>query len=168
MTCNLQPRGLSLLLILPVIFAMLGFWQQPAQPIQAQEPTQGSTPVALPPLVETEPNDSIDPADQATPIGPTEATLPLAWQQTISGVIGNASDLDWYRFEVGPASSVVISLTNLVADYDIVLASAANSLPESDDGLEEIQDVGGQLSAIGGQLSAIGGQLSAIGGQLSA
>jgi hypothetical protein len=168
MTCNRQPRELSLLLIVAITFAVLSFWQQPAQPVQAQEPAQGSTPVVLPPVTETEPNDSIDPADQSTPIGPTAATPPLAWQQTISGVIGNADDLDWYRFEVGPASSVVISLTNLVVDYDIVLASAANSLPESDNGLEEIQDVGGQLSAIGGQLSAIGGQLSAIGGQLSA
>ena len=144
-------RSFWYLLALGMVLAPLGLPQShapaaQAQPVQPAQPAQA--PVTLPPISEVEPNNTITPGDQATSIGPSSATP--VWQQSMSGQIDTADDLDWYAFTLPtPASNVVINLTNLPADYDIVLASGPISDTETtDDGLEHVAAIGSSIKAI--------------------
>jgi hypothetical protein len=50
----------------------------------------------------------------------TSKTIPV--NNSISGLINTASDADWYNFRTtAPNTNVKINLTNLAADYDVVL-----------------------------------------------
>ncbi|NNJ11607.1 peptidase [Chloroflexales bacterium ZM16-3] len=145
-----------------LILLPLGF-VSPARPVAAAVdwPDAASTPLATRPEVES--NDTISTAQD---LGSTTSD----WKQQVIGTISTSGDLDYYKFNlVQPASGVVISLENLPADYDIILAAApSTSVEQGSSGVDDITNIGGQISAIGGQISAIGGQISAIGGQISA
>ncbi len=160
MTFNGYRRSISLVLLFTLSISTFG-----ALPQVPQAQAQTITTISLPEISESEPNDQITPSDQADSVGSVSEQY---WQQTISGAISSSDDIDWYSFQVGPASAVTISLNNLPADYDLVLASAANDLERGDDGLNNVQELGGTISAIGGTISAIGGTISAIGGTISA
>ncbi|MBX0328652.1 hypothetical protein K2Z83_13300, partial [Oscillochloris sp. ZM17-4] len=50
------------------------------------------------------------------------------WTQQVTGKIDTSADIDYYSFTLAqPASRVQISLENLPADYDLILAAAADT-----------------------------------------
>jgi hypothetical protein len=162
---------LCLLLLVGSLLATTG-WHMPAPPVAAA-PQGGSQPATitytpLPALGESEPNDTLSKtADQSDPIGPA-AGGPLNWSRVVSGTLSRSGDVDYFSFEVPPASTVAISLTNLSADYDLVLAGASTGEEDGLGGLSNIIDTGGSIAAIGGSIAAIGGSIAAIGGSIAA
>ncbi len=159
-------RNLSAFLILMLFVTSFGVFARQAPVAQAQAVQNQPTSTTLPDFSESEPNDSLTPTNQSNSIGLVGSQT--AWQQTITGRIGYADDLDWYTFSVGPATTVTVTLTNLPGDYDLALASDSNGLPETDSGLDEVVDLGGGITAIGGGITAIGGGITAIGGGITA
>ncbi len=115
-------------------------------------------------LSEQEPNDTIAQAQRISALVPVDS-----WSEQVIGKIGTSSDLDYYKFTLlQPASKVKITLGNLPADYDLVLAADPDTgIQQGTSGIEDITNIGGSLSSIGGSLSSIGGSLSSIGGSLS-
>ncbi|NJM06859.1 hypothetical protein HC891_12740 [Candidatus Gracilibacteria bacterium] len=61
-----------------------------------------------------------------------------------------------------------MTLSNLPADYDLVLASNQDDIENGLNGLEDVLDTGGSINAIGGSIKAIGGSIKAIGGSIKA
>jgi hypothetical protein len=162
-----------MLVLISVILAPTA-WYGPIQPVAATS-QQVARPAAvtyrpLPALVESEPNDTVTAeTDQSDPVGPTNPGPDLLnWSRVITGTLGRTGDIDYYSLEVPPASTIAISLTNLPADYDLVLASASTGEESGLNGLENIIDTGGSIAAIGGSIAAIGGSIAAIGGSIAA
>ncbi|MEI7643268.1 MAG: hypothetical protein WCJ55_03065, partial [Chloroflexales bacterium] len=108
-------------------------------------------------LSEQEPNDTIAQAQRISALVPVGS-----WSEQVIGKIGTSSDLDYYKFTLlQPASKVKITLGNLPADYDLVLAADPDTnIQQGTSGIEDITNIGGSLSSIGGSLSSIGGSLS--------
>jgi hypothetical protein len=169
-------RSLTRLCMLVLIGLILAptAWSIPVQPVAAA-PQQASRPAAvtytpLPALAESEPNDTVTTeSDESDPIGPTNPGPDLLnWSRVVTGTLGRTGDVDYYSLEVPPASTIAISLTNLPADYDLVLASASTGEEDGLNGLGNIIDTGGSIAAIGGSIAAIGGSIAAIGGSIAA
>ncbi|MFN8637211.1 MAG: pre-peptidase C-terminal domain-containing protein [Chloroflexota bacterium] len=60
-----------------------------------------------------EPNDTPDKA------------CPIAFNTSVTGTIGSATDVDAYKFDVAqPGTTVIVELTDLPQDYDLYLANA--------------------------------------------
>jgi hypothetical protein len=170
------PTRLSLLLLISALLVSSG-WQGQATPaVAAPARPTASAPAAdvvyteLAAISESEPNDTLTTtADTANPIGPDDIDPPPPnWSRSISGTIGSEGDVDYFKLEVPPASTVAISLTNLSADFDVTLASGSVDSDASSDGLDNILDTGGSIAAIGGSIAAIGGSIAAIGGSIAA
>ncbi|NJK82237.1 MAG: hypothetical protein HC914_21235, partial [Chloroflexaceae bacterium] len=142
-------RSLILTLVLCLALTPLTLPVQSNHPatvstVQAQEPAiplaQSTT--QLPPIGEAEPNDAID--SNSNLIGPADPTAVVSWQQTITGTIGSPDDLDWYELEITePGSEVIITLSNLPADYDLVLATLSATNLEGEEELFNIFNVEG-------------------------
>ncbi|NJO06722.1 MAG: hypothetical protein HC876_15030, partial [Chloroflexaceae bacterium] len=171
-------RSLILTLVLCLALTPLTLPVQSNHPatvstVQAQEPaiplTQSTT--QLPPIGEAEPNDSID--SNSNLIGPADPTAVVSWQQTITGTISSPDDLDWYELEITePGSEVIITLSNLPADYDLVLATLSAITLEGEEGLQDIflvEGVGRRAKGAGrrakgaGRTGAKGGGVSSVG-----
>ena len=81
------------------------------------------------PVVDTyEPNDHWEEAYEVD-AGPTYESY-----------ISHGQDLDWYKLAVGSAQLVTVSLTNLPADYDLVLFTNLYTSTEETNVLGELQD----------------------------
>ena len=95
-----------------------------------------------------------------------------SWLQTITGTIGTATDLDYYKLHIGsPASQITITLDGLSADYDLVLGGGSDPTQPTtttfQSGLEGITQVGGTINSIGGTINSIGGTINSIGGTIN-
>jgi len=166
---RLRLNGLLAMLLLVVFAAPLA--APPARAAQPSPAAAQASPVVLPAIVETEPNDTISDVsadDRANPIGAADQQTVKDWSQRVTGAIGRADDVDYFRLVVArPASSVRVTLSNLSADYDLVLAGRPDFADADAAGLEDIAEVGGRISSIGGRISSIGGRISSIGGRIS-
>jgi hypothetical protein len=162
-------RGSALLLVLCMLVAPFGFSPTAAPPVAAEQPALADA-VTLPPVRESEPNDEINssalPPDQSDRIGPPPNNSPSSWRQRVTGAITSTRDLDWFRFQLAePASTVVITLTDLPEDYDLVLVSSEETTNEGDAGLENILDIGGRARNTGGRARNTGGRARNTGGR---
>jgi hypothetical protein len=169
MVAGNMARGVALVMVLCMLVAPFGLPPTAAPPVAAQQPAQADA-VTLPPARESEPNDDINsstpPTDQADRIGPSPTNPQGSWRQRVTGAITSTRDLDWFRFRLTePASTVVITLTNLPDDYDLVLVSSADTTSEGDSGLENILDIGGRARNTGGRARNTGGRARNTGGR---
>jgi hypothetical protein len=148
-------RGYALWMMVCILAVSLLLPSHPLATVQAQEQPTLAQFAQLTPQDEAEPNDSIsdDPAsDEANPIGPGDAAATPSWRQTITGRIDPAEDEDWYRFEVSePGSAVLLTLSDLPADYDLVLVNGPDVVLEGDAGLENVLDTRGRARSSRGR-----------------
>ena len=105
----------------------------------------------------------------AEAIGTSDA---FSWQQTITGTLGTATDLDYYQLRLlRPASRISLTLDGLPADYDLVLGGGSDPTQTTtttfQSGLEGITQVGGTINSIGGTINSIGGTINSIGGTIN-
>ncbi|MFV9503056.1 MAG: peptidase [Oscillochloridaceae bacterium umkhey_bin13] len=172
-------RPLTALILLALLLTPLAAYPTPGVALAAlntQEVDPAQTRTALTPYIEQEvfgatQNDTPETAER---IGnPVE----LRWTQTVSGTIGRSNDLDFYQFELTrPASRVQIRLSNLPADYDLILGGGVKrengtfvpppGFEEGLPGLEGITAIGGSIRSIGGSIRSIGGSIRSIGGSI--
>jgi hypothetical protein len=172
-------RFLFTLVIFSLFLAPMALSSRPqAVTAAATEPVRLTTITELPAIGEVEPNNQITPPSvtaQAIATGRTDS-----WRQPISGVISASDDIDYFSFDItAPGSLVIIELTNLNADYDLVFgggvdpATGQGGATDSFEfdpgrpGLEDVTQIGGQIASIGGQIASIGGQIASIGGQIA-
>jgi hypothetical protein len=162
-------RSVALVLVLTLLITPFGVLPGGAAPVAAEEPTLANA-VTLPPERESEPNDEINsptpPANQSDRIGPPLTNPVGSWRQRVTGAITSTDDLDWFGFRLTePASTVVITLTDLPEDYDLVLVSSAETTNKGDTGLENILDIGGRARNTGGRARNTGGRARNTGGR---
>ncbi|NTW01978.1 MAG: peptidase, partial [Oscillochloris sp.] len=140
----------------------LGF-APPPRPAQAAAQKPGVSSVVASTLAETEPNNTTSQANIVSQ-GTTED-----WESQITGKIGTSDDLDYYTFTLNqPASSVKITLMDLPADYDLILAADPDThIDQGSTGIEDITNIGGSIASIGGSIASIGGSIASIGGSIA-
>ncbi len=143
-------RFLALWMVLCLLVVSSGLPIRSLPLAQAQSPEQQAHLTAATPLEpfdETEPNNAnvIDQNpnnDESNLVGPADPAATPSWQQTISGRVATPDDQDWFRIEISePASNIALELTDLAADFDLILISAANVAQEGDAGLENVVDL---------------------------